>query len=317
MKRYSFASFEDCQQALRLIYASPELRTYPVRPIDSPRTREVYGTDLCFPDSPEDRPYTYASFVNSIDGRLAFADAPSAFYVAAKNNFAGPGTHYDFWILNMLRTQADAAVIGGNSMGTDEGYLMSILDQRLYEERRQSGLPEIPLNIVMTLDGRDVPLGHSLLHEAGIPRLLVSTPGGLDYVRANYSGELKVCDEIPARLRTDACGRDILPIFVCGDQAPDNETFLREARKGGIQRLLIESPTYSYILIRMAAMDEYFLNRSGIYIGGGDTMVFGKSMKGFPSTNHPHLKLLSMAIYNAYFTYSRYRFDYRGFIPEV
>ncbi len=40
----------------------------------SPKIEEVYG-HLKFPKAPADRPYVYASFITTIDGKIAFQDA--------------------------------------------------------------------------------------------------------------------------------------------------------------------------------------------------------------------------------------------------
>lgn len=80
------------------------------------------------------------SFVSSIDGKLAYADKPSAFYVAGKNMLAGGGKDADFWILNALRGVCDGAIIGGNSLNTDADYSMHVMDEDIQADREKEGL---------------------------------------------------------------------------------------------------------------------------------------------------------------------------------
>lgn len=105
--------FEAEKIKIHSIFQSEDLKSYHNVPVKSEKIREVYGAELAFPEAPEDRPYIFSSFVTSIDGKLAYADKPSAFYVAGKNMMAGGGKDTDFWILNALRGVCDAAIIGG------------------------------------------------------------------------------------------------------------------------------------------------------------------------------------------------------------
>jgi len=106
-------------------------------------------------------------------------------YIAAKNTYAGNGSKADFWMLNALRCIADAALIGGNSMATDSDYVMTVLDSELQHDRIKTGLSEYPLNIIMSLDCTDVPLDHNLLRQTIVPKILITSPKGYEYIRAN------------------------------------------------------------------------------------------------------------------------------------
>ena len=104
---------------IRPIYQSDELKNYDKTIINSKKIKDVYGIDLKVDNLPLDRPFLYASYVESMDGKLAYADIPDAFYVAQKNKLSEFGKNTDFWILNMLRYIADACVIGGNTLNID------------------------------------------------------------------------------------------------------------------------------------------------------------------------------------------------------
>ena len=88
---------------IRPIYLSDELKNYDKTIIISKKIKDVYGIDLKVDNLPLDRPFLYASYVESMDGKLAYADIPDAFYVAQKNILSEFGKNKDFWILNMLR----------------------------------------------------------------------------------------------------------------------------------------------------------------------------------------------------------------------
>ncbi|MEF9917407.1 MAG: dihydrofolate reductase family protein [Anaerovoracaceae bacterium] len=297
------------------IFKSDELDTYKELPVASSKIRAVYGSELTFPESKEDRPYIFSSFVTSIDGKLAYADKPSAFYVAGKNMMADGGKDTDFWILNALRGVCDAAIIGGNSMRTDVDYSMHCMDLDIETDRIAAGLSKIPLNIVMTLDATDVPMDHDLLKSTEVPCILVTSPNGLEYLKENFKREYIVAtmqdsDEL-IQQKLSKAGQGILPVLISGNGGfPDSIATMRILKMIGINRLLIESPGYGHFLVKQKMMDEFFLNMSAVYIGGGDTMTLGKADKGFLAESHPHTKMLSIHMYNEYFAYFRYKFNY-------
>lgn len=300
---------------IKLLYRSEKLEEWNNIPVKSEKIRRVYGSELIFPEAPGDRPYIFSSFVTSIDGKLAYADKPSAFYVAGKNMMAGNGKDTDFWILNALRGICDAAIIGGNSMRTDADYCMHCMDEEIQKDRVAAGLSEIPLNIVMTLDATDVPMEHNLLKNTDVPCMMVTSPKGLEYLEKNFKGTYLVAKETDSeeviKEKLDKAGKGVLPVLVTGKGGfPDSTVTMKILKKIGIERLLIESPGYGHYLVKQKMMDEFFLNLSAVYIGGGDTMTLGKADKGFLAEAHPHTQILSIHMYNDYFAYFRYKFNY-------
>lgn len=297
------------------IFRSEELNNFNEMPVKSEKIRNVYGNDLTFPIAREDRPYIFSSFVTSIDGKLAYADKPSAFYVAGKNMMSGHGKDTDFWILNALRGICDAAIIGGNSMKTDDDYSMYCMDAEIEADRVKACLPRIPLNIIMSLDASDVPMEHNLLKNHMVPSILSTSPKGLEYVKENFKGEYLVVDgsekDENLKEKLGKVGQGILPVLVTGEGGfPDTKRIMKILKVVGVNRLLIESPGYGHYLVKQKMMDEFFLNLSAVYIGGGDTMTLGKADNGFSAEAHPHTQILSIHIYNEYFAYFRYRFNY-------
>lgn len=297
------------------IFCSEEVKEYKNPPVPSQKIRNVYGSDLKFPEAPLDRPYIFSSFVTSIDGKLAYADKPSAFYVAGKNEMAGAGKETDFWILNALRGICDAAIIGGNSMKTDADYAMFVMDEEIEKDRMAAGFARVPLNIIMTLDASDVPMDHDLLKSQEVPAIVATSIEGLTYIKEHFKGNYIVVDEKmdqkEIKEKLTLAGTGILPVLVTGTGSmPDTKKIMEILRSIGIERLLIESPGYGHYLVKQKMMDEFFLNMSAVYIGGGDTMTLGKADKGFLADSHPHMKILSIHMFNEYFAYFRYKFNY-------
>ena len=297
------------------VFQSQELDSYTNVPVTSEKIRAVIGDELRFDALPEDRPLVFGCLVNSIDGKLAYADKPGAFYVAGKNMLAGDGKDTDFWMLNTLRAVCDAAIIGGNSLATDADYSMHCMDADLTADRVKAGLPEIPLNIVMTLDAKDVPMDHALLKSTQVPSMLITSPDGAAHFRANFQGdyvEVTEKDDLDAiRAAMAKAGTGVLPVLVTGQGGfPDSVSALKILKQAGIHKLLIESPGYAHFLIGQKMMDNLWLNLSAVYIGGGDTMTMGKAGKGFSADAHPHAKILSIHLYNEYFAYLRYKLNY-------
>lgn len=311
----NYIPFDGEKIKINQLFKSDELKAFKNKPISSAKVRQVYGDDLVFPDSPADRPYLFSSFVMSIDGRMAYNDEPSAFYVAAKNEMAGDGKDTDFWILNALRAVCDGSLIGGNSMATDADYAMYCMDAEIAEDRRAAGLREFPLNIVMTLDATDVPLNHGLLKNETIPTILITSPAGKEYLEKNYNKPMLIAEDSQPieeieKVLKNTC-KSVLPVLISGKgRATDSKAIMKILKEIGINHLLIESPGYGHHLVKEKMMDEFFLNKSGVYIGGGDTMVIGKGDKGFLSSAHPHMRALSVHIYNEYFMFFRYKFNY-------
>ena len=74
------------------------------------KVNNVYGK-LMFGEVPEDRPITYASYVMSVDGKIAFEDNEVGPMIAKTNHLDKDGATADFWVLNLLRANCDGIII--------------------------------------------------------------------------------------------------------------------------------------------------------------------------------------------------------------
>ena len=81
----------------------------------------------------------------------------------------------------------------------------------------------------------------------------------------------------------------------------------------GMERLLIESPTYTSHLMQYGLLDEYFINYSMLYAGGPITP---NTKNPFSSRTHPHARLLTLATHGPDFLYTRQKLYY-GINQEI
>jgi 5-amino-6-(5-phosphoribosylamino)uracil reductase len=207
-----------------------------------------YG-NLGFPPPPADRPWTYANFVQSIDGIASFlGDHPTGGDISHSQE--------DKWLMDLLRAHADAIIMGLNT---------------LIEETR--GAPELnggrgPVYRVQHAAIRD------LRHKLGRNRekiIFVTASARLD--PANYrvfDGDL-----VDASILTTAAGATRLQgtgvrtITVGESGYVDLSLAMRQLRQEhGINHLLCEGgPTLYGNLSRAGLIDEKFVTVSPVEIG--------------------------------------------------
>ncbi len=303
-------------ERLRLtrVYESPELSHCQVETMSCEKIREIYG-DLMFLELHEDRPCTYTSLVTSIDGRIAFTDAPQGPLIAKKNKYDPAGADTDWFILNMLRAVSDGVMLGAGTMNAEADYTCHVFDQDMEDMRLANGKPPVPWNIVTSLDATDIPFGHILFNTPEVPVMISTSRKGLTLVRENL-GDKAYCVEIPS---VEAVTQELIDgakenedkvlVLGTGDTAPDSKAALYALKKFGIDRLLVETPSYMHYLVSQKLMDELFFNYSCIYVGG-QALTIGKFGKEFTSEDHPHTRMLSIHTHSDHFFYLRHKLLY-------
>ena len=117
---------------------------------------KVYGK-LMFGQVPDDRPITYASYVMSVDGKIAFEDNEIGPLIAKKNHLDADGAFADFWILNLLRANCDGIIIGSGTLIKEPDYSGSAYDPDLLQGRLDNGKLIAPWTIVVTTSGKKIP----------------------------------------------------------------------------------------------------------------------------------------------------------------
>lgn len=288
-------------------------------PASLPDVCAYYTTPVVFPAAPEDRPYITSSIALSADGKMAFSDNKAGPLVA-KNNYLDPdGSLGDFWVLNILRAYADGVIVGGNTLKNEPGISCHVYDSSLHAQRiKVLGKKHHPVEIVTTLDGTDIPFDHFSLHVDPSEEFKVvfsTSPKGAENIRAHsplkhvYYGPFNSREELDAwtapELYTDY---DVIPVIITGDSnGPDSPLFLYALRKLGIKNAMVESPTYTFYLIKLGLLDEYFITYSMTYAGGAISPGYNMPLR---ATDHAHSNLLSIGMHKANFMYTRQQLVY-------
>lgn len=89
----------------------------------------------------------------------------------------------------------------------------------------------------------------------------------------------------------------------------DNVLGMRMLKTLGLQRILVESPSLTHLLLQDALLDEMFLNYSCVYLGG-DALTIGKHFQSFDSVHHPHTSLISVYLHSSHYMYLRHKVLY-------
>lgn len=293
------------QMKLTCLYKNPKMSNYDFV-FRSQKFQEVFGLPLLFPKSKSRRPYLYNSLVTSIDGKIAFPDAPEGPFISSKNRYDHQGAQTDWWTLNVLRASADAIMFGANTLKAEKDSTGHVYDEHLVEDRLYNGMTPIPINIIPSLTGMDIPYQHKEFTCGLIPIIIYTT----------FEGSIEAAKHLPSFKVIDGRNKDVLItareniILICGVNGRiDNDLGMRLLYKIGIRRLLIESPTMTHILIKEKLMDELFVNVSGVYLGG-QALSIGGGQKSFTTKDFPCTELMTLHMHSPHFLYTRYRLIY-------
>jgi riboflavin biosynthesis pyrimidine reductase len=197
--------------------------------------------------------------------------------------------------------------------------VLTCFDPQLVAERMEKlgKANPYPMNIIVSLDGTDVPLDHSIFSLTEIQTIIATSKKGGDYLKAQYGQNAlligpyfnisevdlpSLLGQIQDGLRT---GQRI--VLMTGQDAPDARVFLYVLRKMGIKHLLIESPTYMWLLMNQQLLDEFFVDYSSLFIGGSLTPGYSN---GFSYLHHPHSKFLVIAMHKNSFIFTRQKLIY-------
>ena len=326
MNRISFFDVVKEETAITGIFRNEDLaREIEGRPgcAALPEVMKHYGFPVAFPKAPDDRPYIFCSIALSADGKMAYMDNKKGYLIAGTNIRDREGASLDFWCLNFLRAYADGLLIGANTLRNEPGVLNHVVDRKLNEERKTVlGKTENPVNIIVSLDGTDVPWDHATFDVDPADRLklvIATSPAGWEYIRENCPKKTKLLGAFQTKEDADAAQMlpsladlyadfDEYPVIVTGEGAePDTKLFLYVLRKIFFLNDTATTEIYTAVLLKNACLDEHFTTYSMVYAGG--TMSPGAI---FPQEcfNHAHADLLSLGIHNCNFLYSRQKLVY-------
>ena len=322
MKRVAHRQVLKDNVRLQTVYENKELQTAMAEgsPCTTlPDVLDRYGTPVIFPKPSEERPYIYSTIALSADGKMAFMDNKVGSFVAGKNFVDPEGASMDYWVLNLLRAYSDGMLIGANTLKNEPGIVNYVKDETLNAQRHEVlGKKDHPVNIIVSLDGTDVPWDHATFDvdpEDRLKIMIATSPDGLAYIREHTDkklvclGSFRTRDEVDAAdfpaLMTDF---DVYPILVTGEgSTPDTPLMLYALRKMGLQYLCAESPTYTAVLMKEQCLDEYFITYSMTYVGGTLTpgMIVPQSY-----ADHAHASLVSVGMHSSHFLYTRQKLIY-------
>ncbi|MEI7885726.1 MAG: dihydrofolate reductase family protein [Clostridia bacterium] len=280
------------------------------------KVKEIYG-EVFFPPAPADRPYTIASIIESVDGKIAFMDDQQGPLIASKNLQDPDGGFADFWILNMLRAYADGVIIGAKTMQMEKNMACNCYDAELADARiaKMGKKTYCPTHIIVSFDGTDIPFEHQIF-KLNTQIIIGTSTAGQAFTKTLLEREVLELGPFASinEVNMDQIKIDIaenpgkIIVIATGENGKtDGKVLLYILRKIGIERLMIESPSYMTYLMGIDAMDEMFINYSTVFAGG--SVGFG-AFQHFTTEKHPHSDFLQINLHKNNFIYTRQKLVY-------
>ena len=280
------------------------------------RIKEIYG-EVYFPKAPADRPYSFSSLAISSDGKIAYEDEPLGAFIASENLRDRDGGIADWWILNMLRVYADGSIIGARTLQTDDPMVSYCYDKELFDCRvtelgKEDGTP---YQYVVSFDGTDIPFDHSLFTASAVVSIATS-PKGVEYCKEHCAKDYVVVgpyenadsvneEEVKATLEGNL---DKLILIGTGkDGTTDAAAFMKVIRVMGVERLLVETPSYSTHLMGQGMLDEAFWTYSSVFAGG--QLALGR-YESFGAADHPHSDFIKVMRHRSNYLFTRQKMIY-------
>jgi riboflavin biosynthesis pyrimidine reductase len=308
-------TYDSKEIGLKCIFDNTEKLGYKNNGLECKKVEDIYGR-LKFGEVPENRPITYASYVMSVDGKIAFEDDEVGPLIAKNNYLDPPGAVADFWVLSMLRGNCDGIVIGSGTLIKEPTFSGCVYDTDLVDARVKEGRAVAPWTVIVTRTGKNIPYKNPLFIKHEVPILIVTSPNGFEELKLEIPKEYYLVSTIKNEIdkgkikESIAVNRDKIGILVTGSGDETNpEEMLEVLRAIGMEKVLIESPTYCHYLMKNGMLDEIFINTSGVFVGGKATSI-GSQSKSFTSQEHPHSEIVSIHIHSPHFIYTRYKLLY-------
>jgi 2,5-diamino-6-(ribosylamino)-4(3H)-pyrimidinone 5'-phosphate reductase len=256
-------------------------RLYPISNNSNP-TNQIYTyAELTFPtegitfmqgDRLLHRPYIVFNMVSSVDGKAS----------TTPGGLEGIGSRSDRDLMQRLRSQVDAVLVGGATLRVDP--FIPTIPEHLSEERSRDfpNCPQ-PLGIVVSHSG-DLPLEHRFWLAGRHLRVVFLGESASRETEETLSAQAEVI-----RLPKDVNRQ--------GDDLAFMLHFMFERLR--IKRLLVEGgPSLNYALISRRWSDEIFLTLSPRLVGGVKNITAiagdGYGMGDMGSDHLPHLQLRSI-----------------------
>jgi riboflavin biosynthesis pyrimidine reductase len=307
--------------ALQRIYTGSRWKEYSEELLACSKVESVYGP-FRFPRLAGSRSYTFGSFVASIDGRIAFPQSPDGTLIAKSNSLDPDGGLCDFWILNLLRAACDAVIMGARTILREPELTGRVFDQELRDQRILEGRGEVPFHVVVSGSGKSLPLDHKIFTMKEIPSMIVLSPNAAARVSCEHPGCFTHIEAVtgavtgkddlshlPEDLKAYAMEHPSRPLMIGAGEGDQLNPALLVAllAKGGLGRVLVESPTFLAALMAENVLDELFLNTSALFVGG-KALTIGENLPAFSPEKHPQASVVTIHAHSDSFFYTRYRF---------
>lgn len=300
---------------LKRLFDNTEKKGYVNDGLVCEKVDRVYGK-LMFGEVPEERPITYASYVMSVDGKIAFEDNEIGPMIAKTNYLDGDGAFADFWILNLLRANCDGIIIGSGTLIKEPDYSGSAYDPDLLNARISNGKSIAPWTVVVTTTGKKIPFQNQVFGQKEIPVLIATSPEGYKNLKEEITKEhfklplIKTEDDKKTVVKLLKENEGKVAVLVTGEgRNTDSVEMMKVLRAMGMEKVLVESPTYCHHVMQEELLDEIFINTSCVFVGGQATGI-GTASESFTSTNHPHSEIVTMHMHSPHFIYTRYNMIY-------
>lgn len=233
---------------------------------------EVYA-DLKFPAGRTARPYTVINAIGTLDGRGAVGGKSTPI-----------GSEVDHRLMRNIRASVDAVLVGAGTLRSED--LTLSVDEPLMQRRRERGLKEQPISIILTGSG-NIPADRKIFRTSEKSDVLILAGSRASQQRlATLSGM--------ATVRT-----------LTATNTPKIEEILETlAEEFGVRRLLLEGgPSVNHSFLEAQLVDELFLTLAPKIVGGGPNSV----VEGGPLPQHVTApSLVSVYLYDSE-VFLRYR----------
>lgn len=221
----------------------------------SPELQALYEGDLMFPKATGARPFVIGNFVQTLDGivSLKIPGLSGGGEISGRNE-------EDTFIMGLLRSYADAVLIGEETYRVGQGHLWTadFIYPKLQNEfqglRRRLGKPSPhPLTVIVSGKG-NIDLTGALFKQSDVTSVVLTTKKGREHIEEKHDAPLP-------------CNVHVLP----GDiilSACDMATLLYDSY--GVRLLLHEGgPMLFASFLRESLVDELFLTLAPQIVGGG------------------------------------------------
>ena len=210
----------------------------------------VYDGDWKIPTG-DNRVYVYSNFVLSHDGRISFNEAGHY----GGGDVAG-GCPHDMWLMALLRSRADAIMVGDNTLYLEpehvwsHQYIYPAEAERFQALRNAEGRSAYPLQVFLSLNGA-INWDGAVFKSPDLHVVIATTPEGAAKVEAEKRGAAKV----------DVIVQDRSPVDLASLVGQLHEQY-------GVNALLLEGGPRAYgSAINDRIVDDEFLTLSPIVVG--------------------------------------------------